>query len=462
VKIVSLNAWGGAEFSALSEWVPQIGCDVLCLQEVTRTPGLSGWTTFADGERSLPQRADLFTDVRQLLPRHQAWFVTSDSGPVLDARGQTHQQDFGLAVFISEKIPVITQATKYVHGSFVDHREWTIVDRPRIAQGFRLVDRTANRSADRYVTIVHAHGLRDPAGKHDTPARRAQAIALASLVESIREPDDFSMLCGDLNLLPNTAFHDLRIPQSNANIDHVVVGPTGIFVVDSKNHRGRITYNKRTLWSDQCPLTKQLATLRFEANHVQQLLGRPVVTIMSFVDGNLPKGSMVVDGVHVIALNQLKRTIVSMPDALSQSDILEALVKLKAAPREHTNDCPGAGTTHMHTDETLTVGAIHTHTNENFRAAVPQREVEILYRSKQRTSLTRTKRRGPMSGKRQSGPLATVFGGLLVAVFASQMMRISMKKDLNQIQSPPTTQAPTASPVPSDVEPFPTTPTMPE
>jgi endonuclease/exonuclease/phosphatase family metal-dependent hydrolase len=205
VKIVSLNAWGGAVFGAMSEWIPQVNCDVLCLQEVTRTPGLTGWTSFEDGERSLPQRADLFRDVRQLLPRHQAWFVTSDSGPVLDASRQTHQQDFGLAVFIREHIPVIAQATKYVHGSFMDHHEWTISDRPRIAQGLRLVDRTANRN----VTIVHAHGLRDPAGKHDTPARRAQADALASLVESIREPDDFAILCDDLNLLPDSETFDI-------------------------------------------------------------------------------------------------------------------------------------------------------------------------------------------------------------------------------------------------------------
>jgi len=28
--------------------------NVVWLQEVTRTPGLGGWTTFADGERTLP------------------------------------------------------------------------------------------------------------------------------------------------------------------------------------------------------------------------------------------------------------------------------------------------------------------------------------------------------------------------------------------------------------------------
>jgi endonuclease/exonuclease/phosphatase family metal-dependent hydrolase len=202
-----LNAWGGAVFDNLAEWLPQINCDVLCLQEVTRTPGLNGWTTFHDAERVLPQRANLFDDVRQLLPQHQGFFVASDSGPVLDEHGRTHRQDFGLAVFVNRSLPVIGQMARFVHGSFIDHEEWTISDRPRIAQGLRLVDRAGARQ----VTIVHVHGLRDPAGKHDTPARHAQASRLASLVTSIREAGDLTILCGDFNLLPDSeTFRGLR------------------------------------------------------------------------------------------------------------------------------------------------------------------------------------------------------------------------------------------------------------
>ena len=34
------------------------------------------------------------------------------------------------------------------------------------------------------------------------------------------------------------ALHDRRIPKSKANIDHLVVGPSGVFVVDAKNYSG--------------------------------------------------------------------------------------------------------------------------------------------------------------------------------------------------------------------------------
>ena len=37
MRIVSLNAWGGAVFGPLVEWLPRCGADVICLQEVTRT-----------------------------------------------------------------------------------------------------------------------------------------------------------------------------------------------------------------------------------------------------------------------------------------------------------------------------------------------------------------------------------------------------------------------------------------
>ena len=87
MRIVSLNAWGGAMFDSLIEWLACCGADVLCLQEVTRTPRLDGWTRFTDAERQLPQRANLFDDVRRALPRHQAHFVASDAGPVVDGDG---------------------------------------------------------------------------------------------------------------------------------------------------------------------------------------------------------------------------------------------------------------------------------------------------------------------------------------------------------------------------------------
>jgi len=187
-------------FAALAPWLGAAGADVVCLQEVTRTPEATGWTRFEDGERSLPQRANLFDDARRLLPAHQAVFVASDAGPVYDESGNRRRQDFGIATYIAEHIPVVGLQTQFIHGSFVDHDEWTTTDRPRVALATRLVDRAARRR----LTVISLHGLRDEAGKRDTPARRAQAERLAGLVERTREAGDITVVCGDLNLLPDS------------------------------------------------------------------------------------------------------------------------------------------------------------------------------------------------------------------------------------------------------------------
>ena len=210
MRIVSVNAWGGAMFEPLAAWLPRCEADVLCLQEVTRTPALGGWTEFADGERTLPQRANLFDDVRALLSRHHAMFTASDAGPVRAPDGTTHRQDFGLATFVDERLSVVGCEASFVHGSFVEHRQWAVANRPRAAHAVRVFDRSGNR----VVTVAHVHGLRDPQGKGDTPARKRQAERLAQLVTRVRAPapppasvpapGDFTVVCGDFNVLPDS------------------------------------------------------------------------------------------------------------------------------------------------------------------------------------------------------------------------------------------------------------------
>ena len=46
-------------------------------------------------------------------------------------------------------------------------------------------------------------------------------------------------------------FHDVRWPgRRRANLDHVVVGPSGVFVVDTKNWSGRIEVRVGVLRQD--------------------------------------------------------------------------------------------------------------------------------------------------------------------------------------------------------------------
>lgn len=61
--------------------------------------------------------------------------------------------------------------------------------------------------------------------------------------------------------------HDRRIPGSRANIDHIVVGPGGVFVIDAKRHSGRI--ERRSVGSLFRPATKLFVGGRDKTSLVQ-------------------------------------------------------------------------------------------------------------------------------------------------------------------------------------------------
>ncbi len=67
-------------------------------------------------------------------------------------------------------------------------------------------------------------------------------------------------------------FHDLAVPDSPANVDHVVIGPSGVFVIDSKQWTGSVHQGADGLvWHNHYRLDRTVDTVRWEAETV----GRP-------------------------------------------------------------------------------------------------------------------------------------------------------------------------------------------
>jgi hypothetical protein len=67
-------------------------------------------------------------------------------------------------------------------------------------------------------------------------------------------------------------FHDLAVPGSAANVDHLVVGPTGVYVIDSKRYSGQLRYSGGHLWRGSRSLDRTLETLWWEATQVAETL----------------------------------------------------------------------------------------------------------------------------------------------------------------------------------------------
>ena len=69
-------------------------------------------------------------------------------------------------------------------------------------------------------------------------------------------------------------------PGSQANLDHLVIGPGWVFVVDSKQYRGRLQLDPSgRLWHGRYPLSPILRAVEFEADRAAQVLADPQVVI---------------------------------------------------------------------------------------------------------------------------------------------------------------------------------------
>jgi hypothetical protein len=115
-------------------------------------------------------------------------------------------------------------------------------------------------------------------------------------------------------------FHDLALPGSRANLDHLLIGPGGVFVVDSKQYRGRLRLDPSgQLWHVGYPLAPMLRTVDFEADQAAQVLTDPdvvVVPIVAVHGAQVPWGKVVTQGVPVVAARRLPSMLRALPAVL--------------------------------------------------------------------------------------------------------------------------------------------------
>jgi hypothetical protein len=97
--------------------------------------------------------------------------------------------------------------------------------------------------------------------------------------------------------------HDLALPGTRANVDHLVIGPTGLWVVDSKAYRGRLEARRRRVLVSGNPL--ETAPVRFEASVVADVLGWPAKAVVAVHAEGLPRRGRRCDGVRVLPASAL-------------------------------------------------------------------------------------------------------------------------------------------------------------
>ncbi|MCV9996762.1 endonuclease/exonuclease/phosphatase family protein [Pararhizobium sp. YC-54] len=254
MRIVSLNAWGGRIHAPLMRYLVEVNADVICLQEVARTPEAPcDWLTYRDHGVELPQRANLFEEIRAALPGHDGFFAPTARGDLFDG-GRAVPSEFGLATFVRKSLTVIAQAQDFVHGTFSSDG-WGPHPRARNAHCLRIFNHHGGHGDGYPVSIAQMHGLRDVAGKGDTPARDAQTKALIELIGRVWHGGERLVVCGDFNVLPEN-----RMFAALAGL-----GLTDL--ITSRGHADTRTsyYEKPGRFADYMLATPDVEVLRFDA-----------------------------------------------------------------------------------------------------------------------------------------------------------------------------------------------------
>ncbi|MBB3592011.1 endonuclease/exonuclease/phosphatase family metal-dependent hydrolase [Rhizobium sp. BK529] len=249
LRIISLNVWGGSIHAPLTDYLATAEADVFCLQEVVRSAtDTPDWLEYRDGDTVLPQRAHLYDEIAALLPGHDGFFFPFARGDLFHGETTFHTE-FGIATFVRKSYPVIGQAADFIHGRFSPDG-WGEHPRARNAHCIRLFDYAGGFP----VTVAQLHGLRDPAGKSDIPARHAQADALVELIERVWPGDERLVVCGDFNVLPDSiTFEKL----GRLGLNDLVIGRG---FIDTRTS----LYPKEGRFADYMLVTPEVAVERFE------------------------------------------------------------------------------------------------------------------------------------------------------------------------------------------------------
>lgn len=99
------------------------------------------------------------------------------------------------------------------------------------------------------------------------------------------------------------ALHDRSVPASRANIDHVVIAPSGVYVIDSKHYQGEVTVRDigglfrtdKRLFVGHRDCTKLAMNMSWQIEAVSNALAaaafdpRPaIIPVLAFIDAEWP------------------------------------------------------------------------------------------------------------------------------------------------------------------------------
>jgi hypothetical protein len=193
---------------------------------------------------------------------------------------------------------------------------------------------------------ARADGLTTAAARYRQRADNAEKAA-----EQWQKGKAGEILVAELldKLSPDGFFHldDRRLPDSDANIDHVVVGPSGAFIIDTKNWSGSLTTDDVTLRQNGRRRDSAVESLRTQAIGVSTVLESatphfrvPVWPVLCFVGSATIGERVTLDRVHLVDGEGLAAFIKSGSSTLTPAQVEVALAGLRSGLPERTAPYP--------------------------------------------------------------------------------------------------------------------------
>ena len=145
-----------------------------------------------------------------------------------------------------------------------------------------------------------------------------------------------------LTQLPESfrVLHDLPMPGSRANIDHVVVGPTGVFTVETKNYQSGVEIKRGTVWASGRDRSEIVDQADRQAQAIAIKTGQDVTPLI-VIHGGVRVGwfsSPIVRGVRLCGPKSLVDVIASRPPMLDEAACEAAMAAITGGARSSRSD----------------------------------------------------------------------------------------------------------------------------
>jgi hypothetical protein len=129
-------------------------------------------------------------------------------------------------------------------------------------------------------------------------------------------------------------FHDVAIPGTPANADHLLIGPPGAILVDSKRYTGQVTQSPEgRVWHNHYPMDQTLRALRLETQAISQALGVGVRPVMCVHHAQVAHGGLTAGEVEILPARRLRSMLRNRRQQLGEAEVAVLVAQALAVLR---------------------------------------------------------------------------------------------------------------------------------